>query len=243
MGKKLGLRAITPEAIAFAAILVRQLYFHHHVFFTNVLRKARFLLSPDPEFSPVGAITRVDYVKAFKTYRNMILEEASTPTYQAIISSINASLFGKGKTSNRTNRAIGGDGESEDEMEEYRRRLKESSRPSPDPAVIDTHADSLPTVDVPGPDTDPVSIPVESETEEGRPVVPKRPAPTKKKAVSSTDLNDPAPENSAHDTTPEDLIHGNPDPPARGRKKASQKKKTVTTSDQPTQTLRGNRAK
>lgn len=198
-------------------------------------------MSPDPEFSPVGAMTRVDYTKAFKQYRDMILEEANTPTYRAIMSSFNASLFEKGKDSNRTRCAIGGDGESEDEMKEYRRQLKQNSGPSPGPVGIDAPIDSLPTVDVPESDN-PVSIPVESETEEVRPAVPKRPVPTKK-AVSSTDPGDPAPENPPTDTTPEDLIHGNPDPPARGRKKASQRKKATTASDQPTRTLRGNRAK
>ena len=92
------------------------------------LCKARFMLSPDPEFSQVGATTHVNYLKSFRTYRDTIRREAHTPTYQAILSSFNISLFGRDSNRILTNDAVcRGDGESEDEMEVYHRMLKQNS--------------------------------------------------------------------------------------------------------------------
>ena len=56
----------------------------------------------------------------------MIIEEGDTPTYQAIVASFNASLFGSTHTP-VNNIICGGDGESEDEMKEYRSKLKSAN--------------------------------------------------------------------------------------------------------------------
>ena len=58
----------------------------------------------------------------------MIIKEASTPAYQAIFNSFNLALFGR--THTPMNKTIcGGDGESEEELEDYRSRLKKGHSP------------------------------------------------------------------------------------------------------------------
>lgn len=174
----------------------------------------------------MGARTHINYLKAFRTYRDMIRQEADSPTYQAILSSFNLSLFGTDYTPGQNNDAIcGGDGESEDEVEAYRRKLKQDTTELP-PDSIDIETDTLPppspAVSIPEslsthapPTPSPaVSTPAEPEAEES-PVAPKpkkRPAPRKKKAVNP---ETPAPES----TTPDDSTLGDPDPSIKGNRK------------------------
>lgn len=180
-------------------------------------------------------MTRINYLKAFKRYRDMILEEISTPTYQAILSSFNMSLFGK-VPAQVNNPAPGGDGDSEDEMEDYRRKLKQDSELRSDPPDVDTDVSPspppLPTIAVSVPPT-----PAESDVEEERTVVPRPKAKRKKKG-------DTILENSVSgNPVPEDLARGDLDRPTRGSKDAAQRK-AIASEPQPTvRTSRRNRNK
>ena len=53
----------------------------------------------------------------------MIIKDGNTPAYKAIFNSFNSSLFGRSHTPISKN-ICGGEGESEEELEEYRSRLK-----------------------------------------------------------------------------------------------------------------------
>ena len=188
----------------------------------------------------MGALTHVSYLKAFRQYRDTILKEVNTPTYQAILNSFNVALFGKDYTTSQPDNVIcGGDGESEDKMEEYRRRLRQGSGTSPGPTSISINAPSpfsLPVISTPEPDPTLASAPAELGAKE-RPPSPKpktRPRP-KKKVVGSTNPSDPA----SGDPAPEDPAPENSDHPARGRKKGTSKK-GAPTSDR---NLRGNQAR
>ena len=122
--------------------------------------QARFLLSPDQDFSVRGIQTRINYLKVFRTYRNIIIEQWNTPTYQAIVKSFNTSLFGAVYTP-ASNPICGGDGESEDEMEAYRSKLKKSANPLPDHSNIKNVPGKESTVDPPSPDKSPhISAPL-----------------------------------------------------------------------------------
>jgi hypothetical protein len=205
------------------------------------LRQARFLLSPDPEFSQVGTKTHVDYLKAFKQYRDMIREEAHTPTYRAILSSFSRSVFEKVYDPTQLNTVVcGGDGESEDEMMEYRRRLEQAPE-EPLQDSINTDTDPLP---LPGAHhtSTPTPVELESEAEEELPVAPgpkKRPAPTKKvdspANPSNAVLESPVPGSS----TPEDPAPGGP---VGSKKKATRGKKAAPVEQPTGRTLR-NRVK
>jgi hypothetical protein len=81
------------------------------------------LLSPDQDFSIQGAQTHTNYLKVFRTYRDMIIKDGNTPAYKAIFNSFNSSLFGRSHTPISKN-IRGGEGESEEELEDYRSRLK-----------------------------------------------------------------------------------------------------------------------
>ena len=116
--------------------------------------QARFLLSPDQDFSIQGTQTHINYLKAFRTYRNIIIEQWNTPTYQAITKSFNTSLFGAAYTP-ASNPICGGDGESEEGMEAYRSKLKKSANPLPDHSNIENAPGEESTVDSPSPDRSP----------------------------------------------------------------------------------------
>ena len=194
------MQAITPESIALAAVLVSVVLLKSHVIPIFLVRQARYLLSPDPEFTQLGHRTHVNYLKTFKYYRNLIYGEIHTPAYQAIISTINEAVFGNKHAKNRPAIALrGGDGESEDELKEYRRALRQSSEPvtASDPPNVDTgftpSSPPLPAIAIPGSQPVDLGVPDESEVEEEPPAPPpkKRPAP-KKKVASRATLDDPA---------------------------------------------------
>jgi hypothetical protein len=168
------------------------------------------LLSPDPEFSQVGTQTHVNYLKAFKQYRDMIILEADTPTYRTILSSINISVLGKDYIPAQPSSVhCGGDGESEDEIEEYRRQLNTDHElpvvPNSDPTDNDTNpltlSPSFPVLIVSESHPPNVVTPAQQEVEEECPPVPepkKRPAPRRKKATNPSNpvLENPVPESS-----------------------------------------------
>ena len=171
------------------------------MFNSYISTQARFLLSPDQDFSIKGTQTHVNYVKAFRAYRNMIIEEGDTPAYRAIINSFNASLFGSAFTP--VNKPIcGGDGESEEELESYRSSLKNSISPLPDHTNIEKVPDEEPATDPPSPisprastpsfvvpDVN-VSLPGTVEPEEDLNVKSKK-RPTAKKKVKATVADGP----------------------------------------------------
>lgn len=243
-GQKWGIQHITPESIALAAILVSVLLFLVlHTMLILPVCQARYMLSPDPEFSQVGAATHVSYLKAFKIYRDMIYEQADTPAFKTILSLISIRVFEKRSNSIQPGGALcGGDGESEDEMEEYRRNLLMSSEqpdegPGPD-LLTDTNHPPLPAITVSGPQSVNAITPGESEVDEPPVSEPKkRPAPRKKTAAPPAPLPD---SNSAlGDSTPEPPVQQVQGRPARGNKG-----KTSTSNEKPAATrLRKNRTK
>ena len=107
------------------------------------------MLSPDEDFSLVGDRTHVNYLKAFRAYRDMLIKQSNTPAYHALIDSFNASLFGDTHTM-INNATCGGDGESEEEMNDYFCRLKESTD-LPNHSAINRMPNKEPTVDSPFP--------------------------------------------------------------------------------------------
>lgn len=118
----------------------------------------------------------------------MIIEEADTPTYKAILSSFNVLVFGKDYIPAQINTICGGDGESEDEMEQYRYTLKQISEPPlPNPTDTDTDIPLQSSSSVIALEQHPtnISTPAELGAEEGCLVTPepkKQPAPMKKVA-------------------------------------------------------------
>ena len=70
----------------------------------------------------------------------MIIKEGGTPPYQAIFNSFNLSLFGRSTHTPISKNICGGDGESEEELEDYRSRLKKD--PSPDQPNANDIADA-----------------------------------------------------------------------------------------------------
>ena len=164
--------------------------------------QARFLLSPDQDFSMRGTQTHINYLKAFRTYRNIIIEQWNTPTYRAIIKSFNTSLFGA-TYAPASNPICGGDGESEEEMEAYRSKLKKTTDSLPDHSNIANVPGEKSTTDPPSPDRSPQAptplLPAPGSTNINLPeedhIKPKR-RPTVKKKVNTavTDgpvINDP----------------------------------------------------
>ena len=172
------------------------------MFNSYISTQARFLLSPDQDFSIKGTQTHVNYVKAFRAYRNMIIEEGDTPAYRAIINSFNASLFGSALTL-VNNPICGGDGESEEELESYCSSLRNSIRPPPDHPNIEKLPDEEPATCPPSPispraptpsfvvpdDVD-ISLPGTVEPEED-PNVKSKKRPTAKKKVKATVADGP----------------------------------------------------
>jgi len=185
-----------------------------------------------------GAVTHTNYLKSFREYRDTIVAGIDTAVYKAIIASFNEALFGD--TSTPANDAFcGGDGESEDEMREHRRKLKELTNPLPNHPNIDgvsAHGSATPTtpltpsgvLDVVGPGSNAESDPDPEEEHAPTPELEKlpapktRPAPRKKVssvASSSTTLEGPGPAVN----------------PAKGNKKAQ---KVATSQPAATRTLR-----
>jgi hypothetical protein len=190
------------------------------------------LLSPDPEFSQLGTKTLTDYVKAFKFYRNLILQEAQNPVYQAIMSSINTSVFGNNNITDHGLRIRRGGGELEDEVEEYCRMLRQVSEPLPSPPDID-NTDSIspssPAITMLNPHPTPAIA---------TPGLKERPVPTKKTPVPSVDLDDPAPPILVPENpTPDDSTLEDPVRPVRSTKRGK-KKGGATTAEQPATTTR-----
>ena len=101
-----------------------------------------------------GTQSHINYLKAFRTYRNIIIEQWSTPTYQAIVKSFNTSLFGA-VYAPASNPICGGDGESEEEMEAYRSKLKKTTDSLPDHSNIANVPGKKSTMDLPSPDRSP----------------------------------------------------------------------------------------
>jgi len=167
----------------------------------------------------------------------MIIEEGGTPIYQAIIASFNMELFGS-MSAPVSNIIYSGDGESEDEMKEYRSRLKNSTDPFPNHANTNDASNKESTAEIPHPSSSPtIDSPdvldvmdaitsTESEAED-RPITPepkKRPAPRKK--AQPVAIDSPATENL------EVAVHST----RGGRKKAA--KKTTTASQATGRNLR-----
>ena len=109
------------------------------------------MLSPDEDFSLLGDRTHINYLKVFRAYRDMLIERGDTPAHHALIDLFNASLFGDTRTV-INNATCGGDGESEEEMNDYFRRLK-GSTDLPNHADINRIPNEEPTVDSPPPPT------------------------------------------------------------------------------------------
>ena len=53
------------------------------------------MLSPDKDFSPAGSTTGIDYSQSFDTYKRMITEDPTSPSYARIIAEYDVALFGK----------------------------------------------------------------------------------------------------------------------------------------------------
>ena len=181
-------------------MLVSKQFLQQHVQFLH-FNQAQFLLSPDQDFSIQGTQTHINYVKAFRAYWNMIIEEGDTPAYRAIINLFNASLFGSAFTP-VNNPICGGDGKLEEELENYRSSLKNSISPLPDHPNIENVPDEEPATDPPSPisprastpsfvipDID-VSLPGTAEPKEDPNIKPKR-WPTVKKKVKATLADSP----------------------------------------------------
>jgi len=151
-----------------------------------------------------GTVTHTNYLKSFREYRDTIIGGINTPTYKAILATFNEALFGG--TSTPVNNAIcGGDGESEDEMREHRRKLKERADPPPNHPNTNgasVHGSTTSTTPLtPSRVLDVVDTGATAEPEpkpEEHPPTPepKRPAPRKKAstiASGSTTLESPDP--------------------------------------------------
>ena len=160
------------------------------------------MLSPDQDFSIQGTQTHINYLKAFRTYRDIIIEQWDTPTYHTIIKSFNTSLFGSARTP-ASNPICGGDGESEEEMEAYRSKLKKSANPLPNHSNIENAPGKEPNVDPPSPDGSPhisapllpapdgINVSLPSGVEPGEDHTKPRKQPTAKKKVAAAATDSP----------------------------------------------------
>ena len=90
--------------------------------------QARFLLSPDGDFSTKGSHTGISYIGSFNAYKDMIIENANTSHFKRIISELNELLFSTRRAVPR-NTAIDDHGDYGDEVQEF---LREDSTPPPD---------------------------------------------------------------------------------------------------------------
>jgi hypothetical protein len=154
-------------------------------------------LSPDVDFSQQGAKSQINYLKAFRRYRDMLIAQGNSQssTYRILMDTYNRSIFGD-KRVQSTKATCGGDGESEDEMEEYCRRLEVSHQPLP--SDIDVIEDAL------SEEAAPVLPPSPLPTVEEEPTIAepkKRPVPRKKAAPSAASSEDPPTLESSEATT------------------------------------------
>jgi hypothetical protein len=177
-------------------------------------------LSPDVDFSQQGAKSQINYLKAFRRYRDMLIAQGNSQssTYRILMDTYNRSIFGD-KRVQSTKATCGGDGESEDEMEEYCRRLEVSHQPLP--SDIDVIEDAL------SEEAAPVLPPSPLPTVEEEPTIAepkKRPVPRKKAASSMA-----SPEH------PQTLEHS--EATIRSTEKVIRRTKNKTTVEQSTATV------
>jgi hypothetical protein len=95
------------------------------------------LLSPDEEFSPIGAKSGISYQKSFKAYKDMILAQAPTQRFKRIRSSFDQLLFGTKPTAPDPEQPRIDQGDYDDEIQLYLGR-----DPTPPPVEPTVAADS-----------------------------------------------------------------------------------------------------
>ena len=97
------------------------------------------MLSPDEDFSPVGANSGIKYLTSFKAYKKMLTENPESTMYKRIFSKFNASLFGTVSTATN-NDFVADDGDYESELEQFKNDLLIGP---PVEDVIETGADTV----------------------------------------------------------------------------------------------------
>jgi hypothetical protein len=123
--------------------------------------QVRFLVSPDEDFSQIGANSGTSYLDSFKTYKKMMTDPKKRSMYERIFSEFNASLFG---TEPKTQKRIAKDGDYSAELQEYEEGLladrtvevitdeellPESIPNSPTLPVLDSRIASIPNSPIP----------------------------------------------------------------------------------------------
>ena len=115
------------------------------------------MLSPDEDFSPVGANSGIKYLTSFKAYKKMLTEDPESTMYKRIFSKFNTSLFGTVSIAN--NNFVADDGDYESELEQFKNNILIGP---PVEDVIDARADMVSPSVSPVPSDHSVSISITS---------------------------------------------------------------------------------
>jgi len=97
------------------------------------------LISPDEDFSKVGAKTGIGYPESFHAYKKMLTDDPEDDMYKRIYSIFNASLFGIAPTVN--DNLVVDNSNYDSEIEEFKQRLRATDSPAED--VTDTGVDEV----------------------------------------------------------------------------------------------------
>jgi len=139
-GIQWGIQEATPGMIALAAIIVSMSQLLIPWISPDGGSQARFLLSPDEDFSQTGARTGISYTGSFNAYKDLIIAQADTPRFKRIHSEFNALLFGS--TPVTPNDIVVVDrGNYDDEVNEY---LREDPTPPPIEPSTAANVDEMP---------------------------------------------------------------------------------------------------
>ena len=76
------------------------------------------MLSPDEDFSPVGANSGIKYLTSFKAYKKMLTKDPESAMYKRIFLKFNASLFSTVSIPN--NNFVADDGDYESELKQFK---------------------------------------------------------------------------------------------------------------------------
>ena len=84
-------------------------------FYVTYKTQARFILSPDTEFSPKGSITQIEYLGDFNLYKRMLLTESAN--VESLFDWYNGLIFARSGSTQEARNAGRGD-ETEEDFQE-----------------------------------------------------------------------------------------------------------------------------